>query len=68
MRRGLGELHPTAGPEAPSTPSLAMGFFVFLSQNTLQKKNAEEVEESLRVLVAHPPPTAAFVHDSKQLH
>lgn len=41
---------------------------LILSTKDFAKGKTEEVEENPRVLVAHPPPVAAFVHDSKQSH
>lgn len=39
IRRPLGELHPAAGSQLPSTVSLAMDFFLSFPQDILQKNN-----------------------------
>lgn len=51
----------------PAQLHLPWTFFV-LSTKHFTKEETEEVEENPRVLVACPPPAAAFVHNSKQPH
>lgn len=52
----------------PQHSFISQGLFFILSTKDFAKGKTEEVEENPRVLVAHPPPVAAFVHDSKQSH
>lgn len=47
---------------------ICQGLLFILSTKDFAKGKTEEVEENPRVLVAHPPPVAAFVHDSKLSH
>lgn len=42
IRRPLGELHPAAGSQLPSTVSLAMDFFLSFPQDILQKNNQKK--------------------------
>lgn len=57
----LRDLRPPAQLHLPWT------FFV-LSTKHFAKENREGVEENPHVMVARPPPAAAFVHDSMQPH